>query len=94
MGGFAPNRGPLVALAGLATLGALALGGLVTPLASDYLGAASAAGDRAILTTMPSLVRVRVVLPDTARLTVMRDGKLVTLLLELDPECPPPSGWV
>lgn len=93
---IAPNRGLLVAVASLAVLGTLALGGLVSPLASDYLRAASANGDAAISTTAirPSLVRIHVAPPETARLTVMRDGKPKTLLFELDPDCSPPSGWV
>ena len=96
MAKIAANRGLLTAVAGLAVLGTLALGGLVAPLASDYLRAGSANGDAAISTTTitPSLVRIHVALPETAQLRVMRDGKPTTLLLELDPDCSPPSGWV
>ena len=78
----------------LAAIGLTALAGLVSPLASDYLGVSSLTGDAAISKTTPSLVRVHLTPPDTARLTVMRNGKPTTLLFKLDPDCQPPSGWV
>lgn len=78
----------------LASIGLTALAGLVSPLASNYLDVSSLTGDAAISKTTPSLVRVHLTPPDTARLTVMRNGKPATLLLKLDPDCPPPSGWV
>lgn len=84
----------LLAGTGLAAIGLTALGGLVSPVASDYLSASSPTGDAAISKTTPALVRMHLSPPDTARLTVMRNGKPATLLLELDPDCPPPAGWV
>jgi hypothetical protein len=96
MARISPNRALLTAVVGLAALGTLALGGLVSPFASDYFAAASTPGDAAISTPTlsPSLVRIHVAPPETAHLTVMRDGKPETLVFELDPDCPPASGWV
>ena len=78
----------------LSAIGLAALAGLVSPVASNYLDVSSLTGDAAISKTIPSLVRVHLTPPDTARLTVMRNGKPATLVFELDPDCPPPSGWV
>jgi hypothetical protein len=78
----------------LSAIGLAALAGLVSPVASNYLDVSSLTGDAAISKTTPSLVRVHLTPPDTARLSVMRNGKSATLLFELDPDCPPPSGWV
>jgi len=96
MARIAPRRGLLTAFAGLGLLGTFALGGLVSPLAGDYLQAGSANGDAAIsgTTLLPSLARVHFAPLARQRLTVMRDGEPQTLLLEFDPDCPPPSGWV
>lgn len=92
---IAPNRALLTTVAGLLALGTLALGGLVSPFAGGYLGAGSANGDAAISPTLtPALVRLHVTPPEMARLTVRRDGKPEILLLQLDPDCPPPKGWV
>lgn len=84
----------LVTLGGLAAIGLIALAGLVSPVANDYLAATMPNGDAAITRTTPALVRVHLTPPDTARLTVMRNGKPTTLLFDLDPDCPPPTGWV
>jgi len=84
----------LLAGAVFAAIGLTALGSLVSPVASDYLWASSETGDAVISTIPTSLVRVHLTRHDRERLTVMRDGKLTTLVFELDPDCPPPIGWV
>jgi len=84
----------LLAGAGVAAIGLTALSGLVSPVASDYLWASSETGDTAISKIPTSLVRVHLTRHDRERLTVMRDGKPTTLVLEFDPDCLPPAGWV
>ena len=88
------NRALLGLTVGLCLTGGLAAASLVAPLATGYLTHGPMAGDAAISETSAPLVHVRFVPPATALLHVTRHGRPVELVLHLDPDCLPPSGWV
>ena len=88
------NRALLGWTIGLSFTGGLAAALLVAPPALGYLAGGPMAGDAAITQTSAPLTHVRFVPPKTALLHVTRDGKLVALVLHIDPDCSPPSGWV
>ena len=72
---------------GLCLIGGLALGGLVSPLASGYLLADKRAGDSTITRTTSPLVQVRLV-RGGEHLVVMRGGRHLALWLERGRDVP------
>jgi hypothetical protein len=91
---FAMNRALVGWTVGLALTGGLAAALLVAPPALGYLVAGPMAGDAKITQTSAPLLQVHFVPPKTALLHVLRDGKPVELVLHIDPDCTPRSGWV